>query len=284
MYNNPFFYCPYSNGQTVCPFSNDQTRGFDDFEDYDNFEELDFPYEEDDYLDDARAPQQQVNRLLAMLNRQQPQLSRNLQRYGVRTSVINMYFRIAIAYTIDNASKHTGSINQRTDALFNSFRRSYAWIFNALRAAGVPNNVANSTFRSVIEFTLRNMSAPPAPGPGPAPGGRWSQWEDLGGVLTSAPGVSSWAPNRLDTFVRGSDNALYHKWWNGSRWSDWENLGGTLTSAPAAVSWGNNRIDVFGRGTNNAMWHIFWNGSRWSDWEDLGGGLTSAPAAASWAP
>ncbi len=118
----------------------------------------------------------------------------------------------------------------------------------------------------------------------PIASGRWSRWENLGGVLTSAPAVSSWAPNRLDTFVKGTDDALWHKWWNGSRWSEWESLGGRLTSAPGAVSWGNNRIDVFARGTDNAMWHIWWNGSRWSEWESLGGVLTSSPAASSWAP
>jgi hypothetical protein len=84
---------------------------------------------------------------------------------------------------------------------------------------------------------------------------RWSGWENLGGVLSSGIGVSSWSANRLDCFVRGTNNAMYHKWWNGSRWSGWENLGGVLTSDPAAVSWGPNRIDTFVRGTNNAMYH-----------------------------
>src|SRR5882724_1644885 len=92
----------------------------------------------------------------------------------------------------------------------------------------------------------------------------WSNWEDLGGTLTSGVGVSSWAANRLDVFVRGTDNALWHKWWGGSSWSGWESLGGTLKSAPGAVSWGNNRIDVFGRGTDNALWHKWWDGSSWS--------------------
>ena len=48
--------------------------------------------------------------------------------------------------------------------------------------------------------------------------GRWSQWEDLGGILTSAPTVSSWSEGRLDVFARGTDNSLIHKWWNGN-WS-----------------------------------------------------------------
>jgi hypothetical protein len=115
-------------------------------------------------------------------------------------------------------------------------------------------------------------------------GRRWFGWESLGGVLTSDPAVSSWAANRLDCFVRGTDNAMWHKWWNGSSWSGWENLGGVLTSAPAAVSWGPNRIDCFVRGTDNAMWHKWWNGSSWSGWENLGGVLTSDPAVCSWGP
>ncbi|MEL7598087.1 MAG: sialidase, partial [Clostridiaceae bacterium] len=288
MYTSVFFYCPYCMHKTICPFFNNQMRNFDSFNNYDMFEDYDeFQYYDEfedadltykeDYLDNTRAPQQEVNRILRLLNTERPELSRNFERFGVNRVLINTYFRTAISYTIDNASKHSGNINQRTNAIFNSFRRSYPWIFLSLRSMGVPNNVINNTFREVIEFTLRNINTPPSPD-------RWSQWEDLGGVLTSTPGVSSWAPNRLDTFVRGTDNALYHKWWNGSRWSDWERLGGTLTSAPAAVSWGNNRIDVFARGTNNAMWHIFWNGSRWSNWEDLGGVLTSAPGVSSWAP
>ncbi len=114
-------------------------------------------------------------------------------------------------------------------------------------------------------------------------GSGWSGWEDLGGILTSGIGVSSWAANRLDCFVRGTDNAMWHKWWNGASWSGWENLGGVLTSAPAAVSWGPNRIDTFVRGTDNAMWHKWWNGASWSGWENLGGVLTSGIGVSSWA-
>jgi peptidoglycan hydrolase-like protein with peptidoglycan-binding domain len=82
----------------------------------------------------------------------------------------------------------------------------------------------------------------------------WRPWESLGGVLTSGPGVSSWASGRLDVFVRGTDNALWHKWFSGG-WSGWESLGGVITSDPDAVSWGPNRIDAFARGTDNALWH-----------------------------
>lgn len=112
-------------------------------------------------------------------------------------------------------------------------------------------------------------------------GTRWSGWESLGGVLTSGPGVCSWASGRLDVFVRGTDNALWHKWYSGG-WSGWESLGGVITSDPAAVSWSNGRIDVFARGTDNRLWHKWYQGG-WSGWESLGGVLTSGPAVCSWA-
>ncbi len=107
-------------------------------------------------------------------------------------------------------------------------------------------------------------------------------WERLGGTLTSAPTVSSWGSRRLDCFVRGTDSAMWHKWYDGRRWRGWESLGGILTSAPAAVSWGNRRIDCFVRGTDNAMWHKWYDGRRWRGWESLGGVLTSAPTVSSW--
>jgi hypothetical protein len=58
----------------------------------------------------------------------------------------------------------------------------------------------------------------------------------------------------LDVFVRGGDNALWHKWFQNG-WSGWESLGGYLTSSPAAASWSYGRIDVFVRGGDNALWH-----------------------------
>jgi hypothetical protein len=66
--------------------------------------------------------------------------------------------------------------------------------------------------------------------------------------------VSSWGSGRLDVFVRGSDNALWHRWYDGS-WSAWESLGGHLTSDPTAASWGRDRIDVFARFPDNGLWN-----------------------------
>jgi hypothetical protein len=95
-------------------------------------------------------------------------------------------------------------------------------------------------------------------------------WESLGGGITmaSAPSVASWGSGRLDVFARGSDNALWHMWFDASGWHGFERLGGNLVSAPAAASWGPGRIDVVavqrdGRlydmvyDASNGGWHPF---------------------------
>ncbi|TMF39134.1 MAG: hypothetical protein E6I27_02320 [Chloroflexi bacterium] len=110
-----------------------------------------------------------------------------------------------------------------------------------------------------------------------------SGWTSLGAIGTSSVAASSWGVSRTDVFVRGSDNALWHRMWNGSAWAAWESLGGVITSAPAAVSWSGNRIDILARGQDRALWHRFSNGTTWSGWERLGGALASGPAVASWA-
>ena len=107
-------------------------------------------------------------------------------------------------------------------------------------------------------------------------------WTSLGGTLTSGPDVATWATNRLDVFLRGTNNGLWQTTWNGSSWSAPQSLGGGLSSDPGATSWGTNRIDVFARGQDNALWHIWWNGSAWSGWYPLGGVLGSGPDASSW--
>jgi uncharacterized protein YvpB len=104
-------------------------------------------------------------------------------------------------------------------------------------------------------------------------------------LLASPPATaaaSSWPTGRMDTFVRGPDNAMWHRSFDGASWTPWESLGGTLTADPAAVSWGSGRIDAFVRGPDFALWHMAFDGTVWSGWERLGGALTSGPAAASW--
>ncbi len=54
-------------------------------------------------------------------------------------------------------------------------------------------------------------------------GQSWGGWEYLGGVpdligqsvIRGVPNCVSWGPNRIDCFIRGPDDRMYHRWWNG---------------------------------------------------------------------
>jgi len=50
--------------------------------------------------------------------------------------------------------------------------------------------------------------------------GGWSEWTRVPSTMTfqGDPAACSWGTNRIDLFAVGSDNHLYHKWWNGSTW------------------------------------------------------------------
>ena len=111
-------------------------------------------------------------------------------------------------------------------------------------------------------------------------------WTSLGGGLIGGPALASMSAAHLDLYVRGTDNALWTRWWNGSAWSNWQSLGGQLTSDPSVVASGPNQLAVFVRGTDNGLWYRAWNGTVWSGWQSLGGGFkaASAPEAASWGP
>ncbi len=102
--------------------------------------------------------------------------------------------------------------------------------------------------------------------------------QTLGGNNTSDPDLSSWGSGRLDLFVRGSDAALWHRYWNGVSWSGWESLGGSMYGGPGAVSWGPNRIDVVARSNdaNHSLTHWWYDGS-WHCCDNLGGINTSDP-------
>jgi hypothetical protein len=140
--------------------------------------------------------------------------------------------------------------------------------------AQLTGNGANKTFDNA--FTDRcGLSLPP--------GRPASQWESLGGATPSRVAALSWAPNRLDLFVRGTDDGIWHKWWDGRVWNGWESLGGTTRNPVTAVSWGPNRLDLFVRGTDDAIWHKWWDGQAWNGWESLGGATMDSIAAVSWA-
>ncbi|HWJ06316.1 MAG TPA: C1 family peptidase [Steroidobacteraceae bacterium] len=114
--------------------------------------------------------------------------------------------------------------------------------------------------------------------------GAWSGWASQGGVLTSDIAVSRNADGRMEIFVRGTDNAVWHKWQvaPNSSWSGWASQGGVITSEIAVGRNLDGRLELFVRGTDNALWHK-WQvapSSGWSGWATQGGILTSNIAVA----
>jgi hypothetical protein len=110
-------------------------------------------------------------------------------------------------------------------------------------------------------------------------GQQWTEWESLGGVITSDPAAIG-RGHRVDVFARGTDGALWSKFWAGN-WSGWYSLGGCLApgSGPSVVTTGNNTLNLFVRWCDNQLYQRYFDGQNWGAWTPLGGGLTSDPAA-----
>jgi len=114
----------------------------------------------------------------------------------------------------------------------------------------------------------------------------WGSWQPIIGLpgtltIVGKPSAVSWGQGRIDLFVRASDNALWHNWYQ-SGWHSWESLGGTLASAPSAASWGYGHLDVFVRDTTNGISHKWYSPYYgWSAWASIGmaqSGTTTYPA------
>lgn len=112
----------------------------------------------------------------------------------------------------------------------------------------------------------------------------WSSWAGMGGSLTAAPYVAHNADGRLDVFVRGAANRVYHRWQtipNSNAWSGYEGLGGSAFDHPSNIPVvsrnADGRLQVFlrwddstlrtmvqdtpnGRFTPNA-WTVLWGGT-----------------------
>jgi probable HAF family extracellular repeat protein len=107
----------------------------------------------------------------------------------------------------------------------------------------------------------------------------------LGGHFTGSPEIGVNVDGRLEAFIRGNDNALYHAWQvsPGGAWSGWESLGGFITDVPAVTVDNAGRLIAFVEAPDHSLWYRSQNiagTDNWSDWNGLGGVLGSAPAAA----
>src|SRR2546430_8284574 len=66
-------------------------------------------------------------------------------------------------------------------------------------------------------------------------------WQLLGGIMTGGPTTSTMGTTRTDVFIRGQDNQLWHRLFDGTSWSGWEPLRGGLHPIPRGIHLGAQR-------------------------------------------
>jgi hypothetical protein len=121
---------------------------------------------------------------------------------------------------------------------------------------------------------------------------RWGSWVALGGATNSPPTLiyDDYSSNpRLDLFVRGTDNGIYHKAGTISAglvtWaSSWESAGGATPSAVTSLWDGYAEVVVLVRGTDNGVYYNIMNlnsgtGDSFSGWYAAGGATSMAMGA-----
>ncbi len=103
-------------------------------------------------------------------------------------------------------------------------------------------------------------------------------------LSTTRPTVTSWGGGQYDLFVRGTDNALWQRHFEGSL-HNWASVTGSLFYDPTVISWGANRFDLFVRALNNSLQHQWFDGS-WHTENLPGKNMTMIAdvAATSWGP
>jgi hypothetical protein len=123
-------------------------------------------------------------------------------------------------------------------------------------------------------------------------------WKLMNGEALQTPYAVSWGTNRIDVFVRGTDNNVHINSSDdaGANWYGWASLGRggapiDLNSAVSAVAWGPNRLDLF---TTEyfTVYYKAWTGTNWwpsqtGGWENLGNMIVEGnypPLPVSWGP
>lgn len=96
------------------------------------------------------------------------------------------------------------------------------------------------------------------------------------------PAIASWAPDRIDVFIRTENHTLLHSWSHGDQGATVD-LGGKLASDPVAAAYGEHRLSVFARGADLSLMQWLWDPlqSRMLSPENWGW-LATDPVAIGW--
>jgi PASTA domain len=108
----------------------------------------------------------------------------------------------------------------------------------------------------------------------------WSGWNSFdaasapGKRFTEHPVVAASADGRLELFLRGGDQNIYHAWQTSASngWSDWVNEGtaggGFVTVAPALARNGDGRLEIFALAIDGNIYHKWQTAASngWGPW------------------
>lgn len=171
---------------------------------------------------------------------------------------------------------HFSFTNEGGAAATTGFREMYTGP-SGIAAVGQPENI----YYRGIDNALRQLYRV---------GNAWAGPSNLVGVLSSGPSATSFAAGRIDTFVRGSDNLIYHKYYDPCcGWVGYGSIGappGGALSGPSASSWqvpGNHHVDVFARSGPTLFVKTYdVQAGGWGGWSQVSTSfVTSDPAALS---
>ncbi|WP_102127685.1 PIG-L family deacetylase [Deinococcus planocerae] len=114
-----------------------------------------------------------------------------------------------------------------------------------------------------------------------APNGGWGAWQSLGGSFGAGvhPVTGANQDGRLEVFVRGSDDKLYHRWQTPSGgWGGWSKLGDVqFSGSPAVTITPDGIIVATVRSVGGSVQSVRQgspNGG-WLDWTNLGGSFVA---------
>jgi surface antigen len=119
--------------------------------------------------------------------------------------------------------------------------------------------------------------------------GIWTQPVAMPSTPTGAPAiVQRTGQNKIDVFVRGSNNQIYETWYDYQygTWGGWINMGGNLGSDPQAIDTSDAHEQVFGTGNNLVQQNWFNpnvtvnNFSGWTTSHGLPANAVGSPAVA----
>jgi alpha-galactosidase len=80
-----------------------------------------------------------------------------------------------------------------------------------------------------------------------------SGWHSLGKKILGQPAAYGSAGDRIDVFVRGTDNAVWRNAFTNGRWGQWTRLGGTLSDAPTVAFTSPTAWTVVARGADGLV-------------------------------